>query len=1019
MRLHTLTVTAFGPFPREVAVDFDEVCSAGLFLIHGATGAGKTSLLDAICFALFADVPGARTRRGLASDHVVEGARPGVALDFTAGGRRLRIGRSPEFSRPKRRGTGSTRVPAAVALEEWSEGSWRAVSTRHDEVAEVLDDVLGMGLTQFAKVVVLPQGDVTAFLRASPEDRRALLERLFDISTFTGVEDWLSTERRRCAAEVDALSGALDRELDRFEDNLVVDEAPPWRDLPIEELPEALCAHVAAVEDAVLSLLGAADAASSELTRTAEVLSQAQLTLQDRERGLRARSVHAEALGRRDEIAAMRVALERSVAADAMAGHLDALDVARADEERHRRELRAARVAAGLVTGDDPAAASPARADLDDLSAEEARVAELCELIHRGDLVASDLVHASRAWDAAESGVVTARESVWAAERSLTDLCAQRDEAQAGVEAARQTLGETEEAAAAHAAAESAFAAAARACRLTAQVEALTKAQEADTPRVVAARERLLAAQEAAIELRQRRLDGMAAELAAALSDGVACPVCGSVDHPFAAVAGAKVTPEEVEVAEETLSAARDALGELERRVTARLERIATLEEHLGDDARRDPAELARAEAEAAAAVARASTAQRALPAGRSDLAARVSMLERLAGSAALAETELAGARATLAAALEARDGHEATIAELRRRHGDCPCGAGADEGTPALEIHRMHVERCAAMEAVLASSGRLAAAVTRRRDREAAAREAATSRGFDGLDDARAARLEPGVTDRLRARVADHEQLLAVTAATLSEEAVAAAMAAPAPDVEGTRAAERAARTALRQAHSAHAAAEAGLAALRSLQGPVGDLVVRLSQARERARDVKELADAATGVGGGNAYRMRLSSFVLAARLEKVVALANERLQRMGSSRYLLEHSDARVSGGARSGLDLRVLDQWTGRTRETASLSGGESFMVSLALALGLADAVREEAGGYDLGTLFIDEGFGSLDEDSLEQVMGVLDGLREGGRAVGVVSHVLDLRARITHQVVVEKTPTGSDVTVRTVA
>ena len=161
----------------------------------------------------------------------------------------------------------------------------------------------------------------------------------------------------------------------------------------------------------------------------------------------------------------------------------------------------------------------------------------------------------------------------------------------------------------------------------------------------------------------------------------------------------------------------------------------------------------------------------------------------------------------------------------------------------------------------------------------------------------------------------------------------------------------------------------------------------------------MRELADTTSGIGPDNTLRMRLTAYVLAARLETVATLANERLAVMGGGRYLLEHSDERAARGARSGLGLRVLDQWTGRVRDTATLSGGESFMASLALALGLADAVREEAGGLDLGTLFIDEGFGSLDDDSLEQVLTVLDGLREGGRAVGVVSHVADLRTRIT--------------------
>ena len=159
----------------------------------------------------------------------------------------------------------------------------------------------------------------------------------------------------------------------------------------------------------------------------------------------------------------------------------------------------------------------------------------------------------------------------------------------------------------------------------------------------------------------------------------------------------------------------------------------------------------------------------------------------------------------------------------------------------------------------------------------------------------------------------------------------------------------------------------------------------------------------------------MRLTAFVLAARLEKVAALANERLRVMGDGRYQLAHSDDLAAGGRRSGLGLVVRDQWTGQVRDTASLSGGESFMASLALALGLADAVREEAGGFDLNTLFIDEGFGTLDDESLEQVMAVLDGLRDGGRCVGVVSHVSDLRSRVPAQVRVDKTSTGSSVTV----
>ena len=268
-----------------------------------------------------------------------------------------------------------------------------------------------------------------------------------------------------------------------------------------------------------------------------------------------------------------------------------------------------------------------------------------------------------------------------------------------------------------------------------------------------------------------------------------------------------------------------------------------------------------------------------------------------------------------------------------------------------------------------------------------------------------------------LREAVEAHVREEDACRAVLDDPEVAAALEGDAPDLDALDDAARAARRAVLSTtttqHTVERAAQA-LARLRpTIEAGCADVVALA----ERHARVRELADAVTGTGGDNTLRMRLTSFVLAARLEKVASLANERLRVMGGGRYLLEHTDDLAARGARSGLGLRVLDQWTGRTRDTATLSGGEAFMASLALALGLADAVREESGGLDLGTLFVDEGFGSLDEDSLEEVLTVLDGLREGGRAVGVVSHVADLRSRIPHQAVVRKSATGSTVIVRT--
>ena len=267
-----------------------------------------------------------------------------------------------------------------------------------------------------------------------------------------------------------------------------------------------------------------------------------------------------------------------------------------------------------------------------------------------------------------------------------------------------------------------------------------------------------------------------------------------------------------------------------------------------------------------------------------------------------------------------------------------------------------------------------------------------------------------------LRAQVATHEEDRAAARSVIADADIAAALAAQPVDLDALQLAEQSARSNVLAAAAARDDVARGVRALERLVPEVQAACTAVAAAQSHDARVRDLADTTSGTGPDNTLRMRLTAYVLAARLEKVAGLANERLAVMGGGRFVLEHSDERAARGARSGLGLRVLDQWTGRVRDTSTLSGGESFMASLALALGLADAVREESGGFDLGTLFIDEGFGSLDDDSLEQVLTVLDGLREGGRAVGVVSHVADLRARITHQAVVHKGASGSTVEVR---
>ncbi|WP_017569872.1 AAA family ATPase, partial [Nocardiopsis halotolerans] len=204
MRLHTLTIEAFGPFAGTAEVDFDRLSAGGLFLIHGPTGAGKTSVLDAVCFALYGNVPGARGKdRSPKSDHAPPERLPRVTLEFTVGGRRVRIERSPRWERPKKRGTGTKVENAKVLVQEHVNGRWEGITNRPDEAGQFVGDLVGLTLEQFCQTAMLPQGDFARFLRAKSDERRDSLERIFNTRMFRDVEEWLRGHANRLRHEVD------------------------------------------------------------------------------------------------------------------------------------------------------------------------------------------------------------------------------------------------------------------------------------------------------------------------------------------------------------------------------------------------------------------------------------------------------------------------------------------------------------------------------------------------------------------------------------------------------------------------------------------------------------------------------------------------------------------------------------------------------------------------------------------------------------------------------------------------
>jgi exonuclease SbcC len=293
------------------------------------------------------------------------------------------------------------------------------------------------------------------------------------------------------------------------------------------------------------------------------------------------------------------------------------------------------------------------------------------------------------------------------------------------------------------------------------------------------------------------------------------------------------------------------------------------------------------------------------------------------------------------------------------------------------------------------------------------AAERAAHEAGFDGVDEAMSAHLEPAALQALADETTAHERRLAALHDVLVEPG--ADDDTPLPPLPEVETAHQEALARLGDARSRADGAASRVARLSELAGSLDDAVSRWRPLRAELDLTDRLAAFVEGKSSDNRLQMRLSAYVLAYRLTQVVAAANTRLARMSDRRYSLEHTGRRGTGETRGGLSLLVRDDWSGESRDPATLSGGETFVVSLALALGLADVITHEAGGADLDTLFVDEGFGSLDADTLDDVMDTLDSLRDGGRVVGVVSHVAEMRDRIPTRLTVTKSRRGSTVSI----
>lgn len=1025
MRPHRLAVTAFGPFGGTQQVDFDALCADGLFLLHGATGAGKTSLLDAVCFALYGGVPGTRQQPGggLRSDHAEAGTLTEVVLEVTVGGRRLEITRRPEQLRPKKAGSGLTKERAYSALREYHAvtGEWKALSRSHQEIGEEIGTLLGMSRDQFCQVALLPQGDFARFLRAGAEDRARLLGRLFDTGRFVAVEDELARMRRDAQEEVrgadEELLGLAHRMRQAAGTDLAGDlgdgpagtgtppAAPDRRGVPGQRTAGEPPSAEAVLEWAALARSAARERrdAAAIRARTAEEQHRSALVrLEESQEEARRQQRYAAARQRADALraeeperrrdaerlaaarAATAVAPAVGLRATAAAEHADAAEEAAATRAALPRDL--AELDPAVLTKHE----RETRRELGAL--ESARRAE-----RRCTAIDTELA-------ALEAESRTDEEALREAEEWLAGWETARAALQQRVERAQESATRAEHLAGRLGPARRQLAAARRRDRLETELAAAHAA-------LLTARERSAEVHQHWLDLRERRLRGIAAELAAALRPGAACAVCGSTAHPAPARPGDGHVDQHAEdaalAAHRRAEAVREEAGQLLRGLTEQLSAART--ESAGDgaaDARPADGDAGPGVAELAAALGELESAHTAAHTGASDAQAAREALDQ-------AEREqlrrLAGRR-DAERRTAARSSHREA---LQREHAALEKEVSAARGDASgVAVRAASLERHAALLAAAADAARTAVtAAGRLADAEAAVADAARRARFGTPEEALAAVLDESGQRDLAERLDAWQAEQRAVAAELADPQLTEAAGRPAADPAAARAAADAANRLLRDASAADDAARHRCAELDRLSTRATADVRRAAPLRQSHRRLARLAGLAAGTSAENERKMRLETYVLAARLEQVAAAATARLARMSAGRYTLVHSAERASGRGRSGLGLHVIDSWTGVERDTASLSGGETFFASLALALGLADVVTDEAGGTPLDTLFIDEGFGSLDEETLDEVLDVLDSLRERDRSVGIVSHVADLRRRVPARLEVVKTRTGS--------
>ena len=926
MRPLRLTLSAFGPYAAETTLDLEKLGKGGLYLITGDTGAGKTTIFDAITYALY-DHSSSGIREGsmLRCKYADDKTPTFVELEFEVHGVRYTVRRNPEYQRPKARGEGMTTEKADATL---TYPDTRPPVTKAKDVTAAVQEIIGLDYNQFSQIVLIAQGQFTKLLNASTEERSRIFRKLFRTQRYAQLQERLQAEAAALNQQRTAQNAKLDSLLSGLQFSPEDPDAEALRALCAQTVPETALA--------LLDALTARQAAALEEAGAALHTTEAQLDTVQQQLGAAAQAqrLAQQLAARQAELAAARPALDAAhTEADRHAGDAAQLDALTAQVTQAQsalaaydaldavcRQQTAARNAARLAA----AQAQKRRTQLDSLNA--ALAAAEAELAALADADIRLLTLQNRSAQLAQRG-----EALTKLEQRLADCQRQAKTAHKAQESYRTAAAAQDEAHARRDALERAF------------------------------------------------LDAQAGLLAESLTEGTPCPVCGNTHHPARALLP-HTAPTQAQV-----EAARQAAAAADRQAQS-------------------------ASTAAQSALAAANEAKASL---RRD--AETLLPERFTapeGTVPLTFALMTNVLSEESAALQTAQADCA--AQCRQAEADCRRKAQLEADRqaktrqrPALEQAAAEADRSAAAQN--ASADALEGQIAERRTALPYPQRADAQAALDKLEADRSA-LRTGM-DTAQRRLKQAEQ--SVAAAEAAVEALRTQQTAAQKELPARSAEELTAQqTALTAARDTLRSREKQLSAQLLPNRKTAAQYRAAAEARQTLEIRWQWVSALAATAGGtltSKQKIRLEAYIQMNYLDRILRYANTRLMQMTAGQYELERIGAE-NQRSQSGLDLGVIDHYNGTRRSVKTLSGGESFKASLALALGLSDEVQSSAGGIRLDTLFLDEGFGSLDEESLELAIRVLSGLTEGDRLVGIISHVGALKNRIDRQVLVHKARTG---------